>query len=264
MTNKLMDGFEKVSNKQMGGLKRTTGGKRTIGQTRTGSGWRTTANSFTLWEPEEVGQVGFFCLESFSLRSTVWKNARATRARNQQGPGDEDREGASRNPQRHQVQNPRGSPSQDSATSEPSGMSETDASNTSETSSTCSVGTQTRLHSDLPSYNNDGGYVAHVVPCAPTVPHVPKENRRLNGLRPSEMRRRKYVVDSDERESANFRANLRDTLEDTIEWRNDNDRFSMKHNGECLNLDEESGVRRSRRVRWIDHQNDQARKTEVQ
>ena len=48
-----------------------------------------------------------------------------------------------------------------------------------------------------------------------------------NGLRPSEMRRRKYVFDSDLRESTNFRANPRDTLEDTIEWRNDNDRFSV-------------------------------------
>ena len=44
-------------------------------------------------------------------------------------------------------------------------MSETDASDTSETSSTNSVGTQTRLHSDLHSYNSDGGYVAHGVPC---------------------------------------------------------------------------------------------------
>ena len=64
VTNKLMDGFGKVSNKLMGGLKRTTGGKRTTGQTGTGSGWWMTGNSFALWEPEEVGQVGFSCLES--------------------------------------------------------------------------------------------------------------------------------------------------------------------------------------------------------
>ena len=73
-----------------------------------------------------------------------------------------------------------------------------------------------------------------VVPCAPTVPHAPFENRRFNGLRPSEMRRRNYAVDSDLRESADSRARPRDTLEDqrirakepmaihdTIELRND-------------------------------------------
>ena len=78
------------------------------------------------------------------------------------------------------------------------------------------------------------------------------------------MRRRKYVVDSDFRESADSRANPRDTLEDqrirakelvaihdTIELRNDDDslelldqrdesnqdtqaKFNVKHSGECL------------------------------
>ena len=61
-------------------------------------------------------------------------------------------------------------------------MSETDASDTSETSSTSSVGTQTRLHTDLSSYNSDEGYVAHVVLCAPTVPHAPVENRSVFSL----------------------------------------------------------------------------------
>ena len=210
-----------------------------------------------------MGQVGFSCLESF----VEINNMEECSSNSSKKP----RRGRRRRPRRRKPKpaatpssKSTWSPTQDSATSESSGMSETDASDTSETSSTSSVATQTRLHADLPSYNSVGGYVAHVVPCAPTVPHVPKENRRPDGLRPSEMRRRKYVVDSDLRESANFRANLRDTLEDTIEWRNDNDTFSVKDNGECLNLDEESGVRRSRRVRWIDHQNDQARKTEVQ
>ena len=105
------------------------------------------------------------------------------------------------------------SPSQASATSETSGMSETNASDTSETSSTSSVETLTpeSLHTDLSSYNSDGRHVVHVVPCAPRVPHAPVENRSRT---PAEMRRRKYVVDSDLRESADSRANPRDTLED--------------------------------------------------
>ena len=98
--------------------------------------------------------------------------------------------------ERHQDQNPRGHPAMTVRTSEPSGTSETNASNTSETSSTSSVGTLTRLHTDLSSYNSDGRHVVHVVPCAPTVPHDQVEYRsRL-------------------RESANSRANPRDTLED--------------------------------------------------
>ena len=154
------------------------------------------------------------------------------------------------------------SPSQESATSESSGMSETDASDTSETSSTGSVGTQTRLHSDLLLCNSDGGYVAHVMPCAPTVPHVAKGIRRPNGLRPSEMRGRKYVVDSDLRESADSHANLRDTLEDTIELRNEDNSAELfdqrdesnqevqakcdeKHSGEYLNLETRNLVWRS-------------------
>ena len=52
------------------------------------------------------------------------------------------------------------------------------------------------------------------------------------------MGRREYVVDSDLRESANSRANPGDTLEDhMIDLRNDDDRFNVKHNGECLNLE---------------------------
>ena len=31
------------------------------------------------------------------------------------------------------------------------------------------------LPTDLSPYSSDGGHVVHVVPCAPTVPHVPKE-----------------------------------------------------------------------------------------
>ena len=46
-------------------------------------------------------------------------------------------------------------------TSETSGMSETNA---SDTSSTSSVGTLTRLATDLSSYNSDGRYIVHVVP----------------------------------------------------------------------------------------------------
>ena len=76
---------------------------------------------------------------------------------------------------------------------------------------------------DLSSYNSDGRHVVHVVLCAqsPT---------------PAEMRRQKYVVDGDLRESADSRANPRDTFEDqrirakelvaihgTIELRNDDD-----------------------------------------
>ena len=96
------------------------------------------------------------------------------------------------------------------------------------------------LPTDLSPYSSDGGHVVHVVPCAPTTPHVPKENRRPNGQRPSEMRQRKYVVDSDLRESADSRANPRDTLEDqrirakeqvaihgTIELRNDDDSLEL-------------------------------------
>ena len=64
-----------------------------------------------------------------------------------------------------------------------------------------------------------------------------KKTRRPNGLRPSEMRQRKYVVDSDLREGGDSLANPRDTLEDqrirgkelvaihgTIELRNDDDK----------------------------------------
>ena len=87
-------------------------------------------------------------------------------------------------------------------------MSETNASDTSETSSTSSVGTLTHLHTDLSSYNSDGKHVVHVVHCAPTVPHAPVENRSRT---PSETKRRKYVV-----ESADTRANPRDTLADQI------------------------------------------------
>ena len=92
-------------------------------------------------------------------------------------------------------------------------MSETNASDTSETSSTSSVETLTpeSVHTDLSSYNSDGTHVVHVVPCAPRVPHAPVENRSRT---PAEMRRRKHVVDSDLRESADSRANPRDTLED--------------------------------------------------
>ena len=158
------------------------------------------------------------------------------------------------------------SPSQDSATSEPSGMSETNASDTSETSSTSIVVTLTRLHMDLSSYNSDGKHVVHVVPCAPTVPHARVENRSRT---PSEMKRRKYVV-----ESADTRANPCDTLEDqiiranepvaihhTIELRNDDDSLELfdqcdesnqeiqakcnaKHSGECLNLESRNLVPR--------------------
>ena len=56
------------------------------------------------------------------------------------------------------------------------------------------------LPTDLSSsYSSDGSHVVRVVPCAPNVPYAPKENRsrtRLSGLRPAEMRRRKYFVDS--------------------------------------------------------------------
>lgn len=73
------------------------------------------------------------------------------------------------------------------------------------------------LPTDLSSsYSSDGRHVVRVVPCAPKVPHAPKENRsrtRPSGLRPAEMRRRKYFVDSGLRESAVSRANPRDTIE---------------------------------------------------
>ena len=56
------------------------------------------------------------------------------------------------------------------------------------------------LPTDLSSsYSSDGSHVVCVVPCAPNVPYAPKENRsrtRPSGLRPAEMRRRKYFVDS--------------------------------------------------------------------
>ena len=49
----------------------------------------------------------------------------------------------------------------------------------------------------MESYSSDGRHDVRVVPCAPKVPHAPKENRsrtRPSGLRPAEMRRRKYFV----------------------------------------------------------------------
>ena len=49
------------------------------------------------------------------------------------------------------------------------------------------------------SGSSDGRHVVRVVPCAPKVPHAPKESRsrtRPSGLRPAEMRRRNYYVDA--------------------------------------------------------------------
>ena len=49
------------------------------------------------------------------------------------------------------------------------------------------------------SYSSDGRHVVRMVPCAPKVPHAPKENQsrtRPSGLRPAEMRRRKYFVEA--------------------------------------------------------------------
>ena len=74
----------------------------------------------------------------------------------------------------------------------------------------------------------------------PARPQSLMSRKKTEGLRPSEMRRRKYVVDSDLRESADTRANPRDTLEDQrirakelvaihgkIEMRNDDDSLEL-------------------------------------
>ena len=249
--------------------------KTTDWQTKFGSGWWTTANDWTPEETEEtMGQIEINNMESSVEMSSIEKcssnsskNPRRGRRRRPRKkrqtvvsptPTDQ-RVGRRRAPT--PAATPRSkstrSPSQDSATSEPSGMS--GASDTSETSSTSSVGTLTRLHTDVPSYNSDGKHVVHVVPCAPTVPHAPVENRSRT---PSDMKRRKYVV-----ESADTRGYPRDTLadqitranelvaiHDTIELRNDDDslelfdqcdesnqeiqaKCNVKHSGECLNLE---------------------------
>ena len=61
VTNILMDGLGKVTNKLMGG------GKRQIGRQILGSGWWTTANDCTPWESEEaVGQIEINSKEKLS------------------------------------------------------------------------------------------------------------------------------------------------------------------------------------------------------
>ena len=251
--------------------------KMTDWQTIPGSGWWTTVNDWTPWESEEtMGQIEINNMESLvgissteQCSSNSSKNPRRVRRR---GPRKKRQTVVSPTPTDQRVGRRRApipaatprskstqSPSQDSATSEPSRMSETKASDASETSSTSSVGTLTRLHTDVSSYNSDGKHVVRVVPCAPTVLHAPVENRSRT---PSEMERRKYVV-----ESTDTRANPRDTLEDqiiranelvaihdTIELRNDDDslelfdqcdewnqeiqaKCNVKHSGECLNLE---------------------------
>ena len=53
----------------------------------------------------------------------------------------------------------------------------------------------------------------------------------------------------------------------TIELRNDDDRFNVKHNGGCLNLESRNlvpGDLKKLSSLRIDHQNNHARKTEVQ
>ena len=49
----------------------------------------------------------------------------------------------------------------------------------------------------IESYSSDGRHDVRVVPCAPKVPHAPKENRsrtRPSGLRPADMRRRNTLL----------------------------------------------------------------------
>ena len=127
----------------------------------------------------------------------------------------------------------------------------------------------------LSSYSSEGRHVVHVVPCAPKVPHAPKENRsrtRPSGLRPAEMRQRKYFVDNGLRESAVSRANPRDMLErqrtrakevmairGTVELRSDDDslelfdqrdesnqeiqaKCNVKRSGEWLNMESKNLV----------------------
>ena len=56
-----------------------------------------------------------------------------------------------------------------------------------------------QVNGAIESHSRDGRHVVRVVPSAPKVPHAPKEDRTRtgpSGLRPAEMRRRKYFIEA--------------------------------------------------------------------